>query len=108
MARKPQRREPSDGSLVEVIDKVLERVEPLVKLIETFSTQSLKSREAEGRFKIWMALFAAVVVVLVVGVSAFLTYEGKLDGSTFGFLLGLVVGYVLSFIREAIYPPKQQ
>jgi len=55
-----------------------------------------------------MAWFAAIIVALVVGSSAFLTYEGKMDGSMFGFLLGLVVGYVLSFIRDAIYPPQSQ
>ncbi len=104
-ARRARREEPN---LVEVIDKVFDRVDPLIKLIESLSNQSLRTREAEGRFKTRMAWFAAIIVGLVVGTSAFLTYVGKMDGSTFGFLLGLVVGYILSFIRDAIYPPKPQ
>lgn len=97
-----------DASLTEVIDKVFDRVDPLIKLVQAFSEQARQTREGEGRFKTKMAWFAAIIVTVVVGTSAFLTYESKMDGSTFGFLLGLVVGYVLSFIRDAIYPPKSQ
>jgi len=104
----PSRRRREEPNLVEVIEKVFDRVEPLIKLIESLGNQSLKTRDAEGRFKTRMAWFAAAIVGIVVGVSGFLTYVGKIDGSTFTFLLGLVVGYVLSFIRDAIYPPKQQ
>ena len=51
----------------------------------------------------------AWVAVLIVGVgtSVYLTYLGKLDASTFGFLLGLVVGFVLKFIRDTISPSPE-
>jgi hypothetical protein len=46
-------------------------------------------------------------VVLIVLVAGTLTYLDKVDGSTFTFLLGTVVGYVLTFIREWIAPPVE-
>src|SRR3989442_13409058 len=78
-ARRARREDPS---LVDVIDRVFDRVDPLIKLIESLSEQSLRTREAEGRFKTRMAWFAAIIVGVVVGASAFLTYVGKMDGST--------------------------
>jgi hypothetical protein len=53
-----------------------------------------------------MAWAAICVVAVIVGVAAFLTYHGKIDGSTFTFLLGLIVGYVLTFVRDQITGPE--
>jgi hypothetical protein len=52
-----------------------------------------------------MAWVAVSVVGLIIAVSGFLTYKGKIDGSTFTFLLGLIVGYVLTFLRDQITGP---
>jgi len=93
---------------LDTVNAILDRVQPLIELINTVAERSLKAREAEGRFKMRMAWIVAGLVALIVGVAATLTYFAKMDGSTFGFLLGLVVGYVLTFIRDAIYPPKQR
>ena len=87
----------SNTTLLEFIDKVADRFEPLVKLFESYARNSLKSRQADSNFRIHMAWIAVVVVILIVGVATFLTFTGKMDGSTFGFLLGLIMGYVLTF-----------
>ena len=66
------------------------------------------NQEAKARFSLRMSLIACGVVLAIVVVAGTLTFEGKVDGSTFTFLLGLVVGYVLTFIRDSIQPPKSQ
>lgn len=96
-----------EASLVDVVNAILDRMQPVLDLVNTVAERSLKSREAEGRFKSRMAWLVAGLVTLIVGTTAWLTYAGKMSGETFGFLLGLVLGYVLTFIRDAIYPPKQ-
>jgi len=49
-----------------------------------------------------MSLFAVLLVAFIVLVAGLLTWKGKIDGSTFTFLLGLIVGYVLTFVRDQI------
>ncbi len=92
------------ATLAELIDKVADRFEPIVKIIQTVAESNLKSRQSDSKFRIHMAWIAAVVVTVIVGVATFLTFNDKMDGSTYGFLLGLIVGYVLTFIRDAIRP----
>ncbi len=104
--REPRGRARQEADALDVVNAILDRVEPVITLINTLAERSLKAREAEGRFKIRMAWMVAGLVAVIVGAASVLTYVGKMDGSTFGFLLGLVVGYVLTFIRDAIYPPK--
>ena len=96
----------SQVSLVDIVNVISDRVDPILQLIKTWTEQNLKSREAESRFRIHMAWVAVVVVGIIVGVSTFLTWQGKMDGSTFGFLLGLVIGYTLTFIRDALKPKE--
>jgi hypothetical protein len=97
----------SQVSLVDIVNVISDRVDPILQLIKTWTEQNLKSREAESRFRIHMAWVAVVVVGIIVGVSTFLTWLGKMDGSTFGFLLGLVIGYALTFIRDALKPREE-
>lgn len=65
----------------------------------------IRAKEAESEYSVRMTVIAAGMVVFVVATAAALTYVDKIDGSTFTFLLGLIVGYVLTFIRDAIKPP---
>ncbi len=65
-------------------------------------TSYQNGQEREIRFQKHMPLIALGTVAFIVGVAAFLTYEGKIDGSTFTFLLGLIVGYVLTFVRDQV------
>ena len=87
-----------------VVHAIADRVDPVLKLVTGIMERNLKAQESDSKFRVHMAWVAVLIVGVIVGVAAYLTYVDKLDGSTFGFLLGLVVGYVLTFIRDAITP----
>lgn len=78
--------------------------EPLIEMIQAVGERYTESRTTRVWFRIGMTITAAVTVLILVGIAAFLTYHDKIEGSTFGFLLGLIIGYVLTFIRDAIGP----
>lgn len=101
-----QQKAPTSPTLVDLITVVLDKVDPLIRLVQTTMEQRQKSNEHEARFQTRMAGYAILVVIAVVGAAGFLTYEGKIDGSTFTFLLGLIVGYVLTFVRDQITGPE--
>jgi len=71
-------------------------------MVTTFYEPRLKQRESEIRLTKFMALCAAGIVVFIVGVCTFLTFCGKLDSATFGFLIGVVVGSALTFVRDMV------
>ena len=94
-------------TVVDVINVFCDRVGPVLEYIKTLFEQYTRREQllARGRFKMtWVAFFIVALIVIVAGV---LTYVDKIDGSTFTFLLGLVVGYTLTFVREAINPPRE-
>ena len=88
--------------LIEVISK---NVEPISTLITNVSEKYIAIKEREFEFSKTMAIIAVIVVALIIVSSAILTYFEKIDGSTFAFLLGLIVGYVLTFVKDTITPP---
>nr|MBN2278361.1 hypothetical protein [candidate division Zixibacteria bacterium] len=94
-------------TIVDIIDVIADRVDPLLQLLKAFFEQSIRRERAVARLQLRMAWIALVVVFLIVGVSGALTYLDKIDGATFTFLLGLVVGYVLTFIRDTISPREE-
>lgn len=102
-AGRPQGSGTSEGWVL-FINTIADRVDPIVKLLTAWMEQSLKAKQSENRFQAGMAWVAVSVVLVVVSVAGGLTYTGHVDGSTFTFLLGLVVGYVLTFVRDAIQP----
>ncbi len=67
----------------------------------------MKAEDARARHRVTMTRVGVPAVFLVVAAAGLLTYLDKVDGSAFTFLLGLVVGYVLSFVRDAIAPPEE-
>ena len=94
--------------IIDIINTIADRVEPVIKIITTIADRYSKANEFEMKFRIRMARVAVFVVFGIVGIAGFLTYQGKVDGSTFGFLLGLIVGYVLTFIRDSIKRPAEE
>jgi hypothetical protein len=97
----PAGRTPSP-TLIDIINVLADRVEPVVKLLETSVKSYQHGQEREIRFQSRMSLFAVLLVAFIVLVAGLLTWKGKIDGSTFTFLLGLIVGYVLTFVRDQI------
>lgn len=92
-------------TLIDIINVLAEKADPIVKLLSATMDRYQKGQEREVRFQTHMAWVAVSVVFAIIGVAALLTYVGKIDGSTFTFLLGLIVGYVLTFIRDQITSP---
>ena len=96
---------PNAGTdLVTLVDLVTSKMDPLLKMVTTFYERRLTQRESEIKFTKFMALCAAALVIFIVLVCAFLTFYGKLDGSTFGFLIGVVIGSALTFVRDMVKP----
>ncbi len=93
-------------TIVDIIDVIADRIDPLLQLFRAFFEQSIKRHKAKAAFDLRMAWIVLTIIFIIVGVSGALTYLDKIDGATFTFLLGLIVGYVLTFIRDAIRTPE--
>jgi len=102
----PPQGRPQSPTLIDIINVLSDRADPVVKLLTAAVTSYQKGQERKIGYQKHMALIALAVVVLIVGIAAELTYKGKIDGSTFTFLLGLIVGYVLTFVRDQITGPE--
>ena len=74
-------------TLVDIVNVLADRADPVVKLVGAAVTSYQNGQEREIRFQKHMSLIALGTVAFIVGLAAFLTYEGKIDGSTFTFLL---------------------
>lgn len=95
-------------TISEIIHTLADRADPLIKIVTQLLERLLHAQEAKARFSIRMSLIECGVVLVIVVVAGILTFTGKIDGSTFTFLLGLTVWYILTFIRDSIQPPKSQ
>jgi len=85
-----------------LVDKLADRAEPLIDMVQSVAKQYKDSRKDRVAFRLHMTYAAIGLVLTIVSIAAGLTYLDKLDGSTFGFLLGLIIGYLLTFVRDAI------
>jgi hypothetical protein len=94
-------------NLTDLISVIAEKADPLINLLSSSMESYQKGRDREYRFQARMAWAAIVVVSVIVAVAGFLTDRGRIDGSTFTFLLGLIVGYVLTFVRDQIKGPGE-
>lgn len=93
--------------LVTIIDTVADRADPLIEIIKNWAEQSLKTRQSERKYQMRMTVIAVGLVAFIVVTASVLTYLNRMSGSTLSFLLGLVVGYVLTFVRDAINPEQE-
>ena len=91
----------SEDSLIRLLTK---NSKELISLVQQYLQNHIQLNNAEIKFSIRMTIIATIIILAIIAVSAFLTLKGKIDGSTFTFLLGLIVGYVLTFIRQSINP----
>jgi hypothetical protein len=88
------------------INLLSENADNLISLIKNTADKWLEIKKTNIGFSVKMAFFASMIVLIIVGSAGWLTYVGKVDGSTFTFLLGLIVGYVLTFMQNLINPPQ--
>lgn len=66
-----------------------------------------KINQVEGPKIRWSIISFASVLVLVVALSGFLVYDGKLDASNFTFLLGTLIGAVITLLGDILIPSQQ-
>ena len=68
----------------------------LPKVLGYFEQKLLKQETPVLKTGVWV--LSAIVVLIVFG-TGFLVYLGKLDSATFIFVIGTVLGYLLSFSK---------
>ncbi len=56
----------------------------------------------EKDFKIKMSNRALVLIAIILIAASVFTYLGTIDGQTYAFLLGSILGYTLTFIGKSI------
>jgi uncharacterized membrane protein len=111
----PMRNEPNSPSLDVIIEAIAKNVEPIRLLISELADKWLKIKESEFEFNKKMVeseltfnkkmVDTVVIIVVIIIISAsVLTYTDKIEGSTFTFLLGLILGYMLTFVKEITAP----
>jgi xanthine/uracil permease len=95
------------------LETIVENEKPISNLIDkvnetinNIADKIFKHQEQERKFSIKMSFLLATLIIFIVIIASVLTYYNKIDGSTFTFLLGLIVGYILTFFTGAIYPPE--
>lgn len=89
------------ASVVDVINVFADRADELIKLAKSWWEQSQETKAADRKYQIRLVRIVAFLVTLMVGVAAWLTYADKVPGSTLSFLLGTIVGYLLTFVQNA-------
>lgn len=95
-------------TMIDVINTIADRADPLIQLAKSWGEHNVEVRQAERDYQTRMTWTVVGLVVFVVSVAAFLTYLDKMAGSTLSFLLGLTLGYVLTFVRNAIHPNQNR
>ncbi len=99
-----------------IIDSIGKNSEPILKILSQIAKDFLNYRAGEREFEIAleekaikfrqkMGYLAIILMIFIVSVSGFLTYVNEIDGATFTFLLGIIVGYMLLFFKESVFPP---
>ena len=79
------------------VNKLMEKGLPLVE--KYFSTK-LEKLEAP-RFK-WMLIIFGGILVLSVALTGFLTFFGKVSSENFTFLLGILIGAIITLLGDVL------
>ena len=81
---------------------LLTKADNLTKIIQELGGKWIQSKKTDVRFKVYLGFFALGFVIIIVGSMLYLTVIGRVDGSTFAFLMGTIVGYVLTYLQDNI------
>lgn len=77
-------------------------IEEIPQLIRDGINKYSDHKKDEKKFKIQMSNRALIMVSLILLAASLFTYLGKVDGQTYAFLLGAILGYALTFIGKSI------
>jgi len=103
---------PEEG-VSDIIDSLADNEPNLSKLVENVTKNILKVKESHLKTQESFYSFAkhnirlGVIAVIVIITGLFgLTYLGKIDGAVLTFSLGVILGYLLSFMARFSQMPK--
>ena len=77
--------------------KIIEKGLPLV---EKYFSAKIEKLEAP-RFR-WMFIIFGTILLVSIGLTGFLTFYGKISSENFTFLLGILIGSIITLIGDAI------
>lgn len=80
-------------------------IEKGIPLIERYITARIEKIEAP-KFKWTMIIFSLLLFVVIIG-TGFLVYQGKVSSDNFTFLVGILIGSVITFLGDIISEAKQ-
>lgn len=80
-------------NLSKVIDKGL-------PLVEKYFSAKIERLEAP-KFR-WMFIIFGAILLISIGLTGFLTFYGKISSENFTFLLGILIGSIITLVGDAI------
>lgn len=90
-------------------NKLIENLEDVANLIHEYFEQSRENKrvENEGRLNYFkhqqrIIFIAAGTFIIVIGISAWMTFHNALSGDAFTFVLGTLFGAILTFLQNMI------
>ncbi len=82
---------------LKLIAEFLERHENQISLaIEAW----IKNFEKASTRRLWVIFGVFPLAAIIVAITGYLTYTGKLSGDAFTFLIGSIVGYLFSYLKS--------
>ena len=76
-------------------------IEQGLPVVEQYFSKKMQHVD-NPRFKWATIVFGLILFTIVVG-SGILVYEGKIDAGNFTFLLGVIVGYMMTFMEGLFF-----
>ena len=80
-------------------------LEKAIPLIEKYYSTKLEKIEAP-KFKYTLIIFSFLLFVVVIG-TGILVFYGKVSSENFTFLIGILIGSVITFLRDIIIEAQQ-
>lgn len=100
--KKPQPGEPFGKALERLLATALdqpEKAKELAKgLMEAISEPFLENKELRRQHERFLALIVGVLLGLIIASGAFLAYTRTLDTTAFGFLIGPIIGGLVTYL----------
>ena len=72
-----------------------------IPALEKYYSAKLEQLEAP-RFK-WSSAIVAIILAGIILAASFLVYNDKLSSESYVFLVGVIVGYLLTFLKELVF-----
>ncbi len=91
--------------LSDLVTAVMPLAKEYVDLQKSKFDFSVKRDERAGSHNRKLTSYLLVFLGIVIGITAVLTYLGKVSGDALLFMVGIVVGYLMNMIQGLLYSP---